>query len=123
MRLPVSTNVLRRVATKLRAYKESRGWTLPWYSSFGSDFNFDFEVTAPDKGDGEPDEWTALSCFLRDGEAVFHTYSTWERGVEVTMSGYHLLDLTALGRQEDWEEPRRVEHPYPADPSYTPEPL
>ncbi len=46
------------------------------------------------------------SCFLRDGNEIFHTYSTYGRGNENTPSLYTLLDLTALGRQEAWEEPR-----------------
>jgi hypothetical protein len=46
------------------------------------------------------------SCFLRDGGEVFHTYSAFGRGNEYTPSLYTLLDLTALGRQEAWEEPK-----------------
>ena len=47
-----------------------------------------------------------MSVFLRDGDKVFHTYSTYARGTEPIGGAYHYLDLTALGRQEDWEEPR-----------------
>jgi len=47
-----------------------------------------------------------MSCFLRDGDAVFHTYSTYGRGAEQTGGSSYFLDLTALGRQEDWEEPK-----------------
>ena len=47
-----------------------------------------------------------VSCFLRDGGQVFHTYSTYARGTDTLGSSYSLLDLTALGRQEDWEQPR-----------------
>ena len=46
------------------------------------------------------------SCFLRDGDEVFHTNSTYARGAEMTGGSYYFLDLTALGRQEDWEEPK-----------------
>jgi predicted dithiol-disulfide oxidoreductase (DUF899 family) len=46
------------------------------------------------------------SCFLRDGNKIFHTYSTYGRGNEYIPSLYSMLDLTALGRQEDWEEPK-----------------
>ncbi|MDT4914149.1 MAG: hypothetical protein QOC66_3277 [Pseudonocardiales bacterium] len=54
---------------------------------------------------------------LRNGDDVFHTYSTFGRGVEVMMPAYPLLDLTALGRQEEWEEPEgRAPVAYPADP-------
>jgi predicted dithiol-disulfide oxidoreductase (DUF899 family) len=45
------------------------------------------------------------STFLRDGDRVFHTYSNYARGAEMTGGSYYFLDLTALGRQEDWEEP------------------
>jgi predicted dithiol-disulfide oxidoreductase (DUF899 family) len=47
-----------------------------------------------------------LSCFLHDGDRVFHTYSMFARGAEQIGGSYYLLDLTALGRQEDWEEPK-----------------
>jgi predicted dithiol-disulfide oxidoreductase (DUF899 family) len=54
----------------------------------------------------EPIERPGLSCFLRDGDRVFHTYSTFARGAEMTRDSYQILDLTALGRQEEWEEPK-----------------
>jgi len=77
------------------------GWTLPWYSSYGDDFSQDFEVTL--EREGELVERPGLSCFLRDGDRVFHTYSTCERGLDGLGSTTSLLDLTALGRQEPWE--------------------
>ncbi len=80
------------------------GWTVPWYSSYGSDFNHDFEVTL--EHEGELVERPGLSCFLRDRDRVFHTYSTYERGLDGLGSTTSLLDLTALGRQEEWEEPK-----------------
>jgi predicted dithiol-disulfide oxidoreductase (DUF899 family) len=46
------------------------------------------------------------SCFLREGDDVFHTYSTYARGAETIGGSHYLLDLTALGRQQDWEEPK-----------------
>ena len=112
---------------KIDAYRERKGWTFPWYSSFGSDFNYDFHVTldasvAPvmfnyrdpaelqQAGMGwimeSPGEQPGMSCFLRDGDAVFHTYSTFGRGTEQMGGAYGVLDMTALGRQEDWEEPK-----------------
>ena len=51
-------------------------------------------------------EMPGYSCFLREGGEVFHTYSVYGRGTEYVGSTYTLLDLTALGRQEDWEEPK-----------------
>jgi predicted dithiol-disulfide oxidoreductase (DUF899 family) len=47
-----------------------------------------------------------ISCFLRDGDDVFHTYSTFGRGTEALGGAYAYLDMTALGRQEEWEEPQ-----------------
>ena len=73
-------------------------WTVPWFSSYGSDFNYDFGVTN-DEG-----EMPGLSVFLHHGEDIFHTYSTNGRGVDILLGTYNYLDLTPLGRQEDWEE-------------------
>jgi predicted dithiol-disulfide oxidoreductase (DUF899 family) len=113
--------VSRAPLPKLEAYRVSRGWTVPWYSSYGSDFNYDFQVTLdasvpqlsynyrsePGLLSGEQaTEMPGHSCFLRDGDEVFHTYSTYGRGNENTPSLYTLLDLTAFGRQETWEEPK-----------------
>jgi predicted dithiol-disulfide oxidoreductase (DUF899 family) len=53
----------------------------------------------------QPIEVPGQSCFLRDGESIFHTYSSYPRGAEMTGGSYYYLDPTALGRQEDWEEP------------------
>lgn len=84
---------------KLEAYKARMGWTMPWFSSFGSDFNYDFGATT-DQG-----EDSVLSVFLRDGDNIYHTYSTTGRGTDITGSTYSYLDLTPLGRQENWEQP------------------
>jgi predicted dithiol-disulfide oxidoreductase (DUF899 family) len=83
---------------KLQAYKVRKGWDRPWYSSFGSDFNYDFQVTT-DKG-----ETHGLSVFFRIDDDVFHTYSTYNRGTESLTDSYRLLDMTPYGRQEDWED-------------------
>jgi predicted dithiol-disulfide oxidoreductase (DUF899 family) len=120
---------------KLEKYRAVRGWTVPWYSSYGSDFNYDFQATLdrdrqqlvfnyreePDLVADDPStEVPGFSCFLRDGDRVFHTYSTWARGTDTTGSTYSLLDLTALGRQEDWEEPKgRAPRVHGADPTFT----
>jgi predicted dithiol-disulfide oxidoreductase (DUF899 family) len=74
------------------------GWTIPWVSSVDSDFNRDFGVTS-DEG-----EYFGLSVFLRDGDSVYHTYATDGRGVEALGSVWTFLDLTPLGRQENWED-------------------
>jgi predicted dithiol-disulfide oxidoreductase (DUF899 family) len=133
--------VSRAPLEKLEKYGASRGWTLPWYSSEGSDFNYDFHVSLDSKvapvefnyrGGDElakagmnwilegPSEQPGMSCFLADGGNVYHTYSTFARGTEQLGGSYGLLDMTALGRQEAWEEPKgRVEKPHGADPSFT----
>jgi predicted dithiol-disulfide oxidoreductase (DUF899 family) len=116
--------VSRGPLSKLLAYRDRMGWDFDWYSSGGSDFNYDFHVTLDDsvapvehnyedraalerRGLTEFNgmETPGASVFLRDGDRVFHTYSTYARGTEVFLSTFHLLDLTALGRQEQWEKP------------------
>jgi predicted dithiol-disulfide oxidoreductase (DUF899 family) len=113
---------------KLAAFRERMGWTFPWYSSYGSDFNYDFHTTLDDRvapvllyfrteadlaeagtpwtDDMNGTEMPGISAFVRVGDEVFHTYSTYGRGIEEFHNGYHYLDLTVLGRQEEWEEPK-----------------
>jgi predicted dithiol-disulfide oxidoreductase (DUF899 family) len=98
-------HVSRAPLEKIERYKWQRAWSFPWYSSHGSDFNRDFGATV-EEPDGATAEQPVTSCFLRDGDRVFHTYSTTARGAEWTGGSYAWLDLTALGRQEDWEEPK-----------------
>ena len=74
------------------------GWTVPWYSSHGSDFNHDFGVSTED-GEG-----FALSVFVRDGKQVYRSCVTSARGVNRLRIDFNLLDLTPLGRQEEWED-------------------
>lgn len=106
---------------KIRAFQARMGWTIPWYSSFGSEFNYDFHVTTDeslrpveynyqDRATLEAKkelyhlrgEQPGLSVFLRDGDRVFHTYSTYGRGLEMPLGLLHLLDLTPFGRGEGW---------------------
>jgi predicted dithiol-disulfide oxidoreductase (DUF899 family) len=82
----------------IEGYRRRMGWTLPWYSSAGSDFNRDFGLT---RDDGES---FGLSVFTADGDRVLRTYFTDRRGVEALGSIWTFLDLTPLGRQERWEE-------------------
>jgi predicted dithiol-disulfide oxidoreductase (DUF899 family) len=134
--------VSRAPLARLEDYKRRKGWTFPWYSSYGSDFNYDFKVTVDESVappeynyrtlaeheaagtayyfDAEqPIEQPGLSCFLRVGDEIFHTYSIYGRGGETVGGSYYLLDLTALGRQEPWEEPRgRADSTYVADPNF-----
>ena len=123
--------VSRAPLAKLQKYQASRGWTVPWYSSAPGDFNYDFQVTVdqdhPDYNyrvenidSPEPQELPGVSTFLRDGGQVFHTYSTYARGTDILGSSYSLLDLTVLGRQEDWEQPAgRAPRVHGADPTFT----
>ena len=90
--------VSRAPLPKLEAYQTRKGWSVPWFSSYGSDFNYDFGVT------DEEGEKPGLSVFLREGGDLFHTYSTNGRGVDILLGTYNYLDLTPLGRQEPWEE-------------------
>ena len=117
---------------KLERWKAKRGWDIPWYSSgssdFSEDFGIDFGVTIDEsrgsdsynyrtkeefeqKGDHffdseQPFEMPGQSCFLAVDGRVYHTYSQYARGLEATGGSYYYLDLTALGRQEEWEEPK-----------------
>jgi predicted dithiol-disulfide oxidoreductase (DUF899 family) len=95
---------------EIRAFKERMGWTMPWYSSFGSDFNYDFRVSS-DRG-----EMFALSVFLRDGDGVYRSYVTSSRGVDRLRLDFNLLDLTPFGRQEKWEDSPEG---WPQTPAYT----
>ena len=110
---------------KLDRYRTRMGWTVPWFSSSGSSFNYDFHVTidsdiAPveynykdvSELEAENVDWRGwsgeqpgTSAFLRHDDRVFHTYSSYARGGDLLIGTYNWLDLTARGRQEDWEEP------------------
>jgi predicted dithiol-disulfide oxidoreductase (DUF899 family) len=90
--------VSRAPLAAIEPFRERMGWTVPWFSSAGSDFNVDFGVSTPEG------ETFGLSVFLRDGDDVFRTYFTAGRGVEALGSVWSFLDLTPLGRQEDWED-------------------
>ena len=107
---------------KIEPYRQRMGWPVPWYSSFGSDFNYDFhasldQAVAPVeynyRGLAElgPDwlgwsgEMHGISAFRRHDDRVFHTYSSYARGTDLVVGTYNWLDLTACGRQEDWEQP------------------
>lgn len=112
--------VSRAPLAKLEPYKAKHGWNLPWVSSFGSDFNYDFHVTLdesvapveynyrsqPDLGESPfmKGENHGLSVFFRLDDDVFHTYSTYARGVENLTNAYSLLDVTPYGRQQDFED-------------------
>jgi predicted dithiol-disulfide oxidoreductase (DUF899 family) len=104
--------VSRAPIAKLEAYRKRMGWTLRWVSSLGSDFNFDYGVSfKPDEAGRKynydtikpyGEEAPGLSVFRRgeDG-AIYHTYSTYARGLDTLNGTYHLLDLTSKGRDEE----------------------
>jgi predicted dithiol-disulfide oxidoreductase (DUF899 family) len=113
--------VSRAPLAKIAPFKRRMGWTMPWYSSFGSDFNYDFHVTL-DQAKGST-EWNyqsavalqkagkipstkgelpGISVFLREGDEIFHSYSTFARGLDPLLGTYQLLDLTPFGRGEGW---------------------
>ncbi len=96
---------------KLEAYRKRMGWTFRWVSSLNNDFNFDYGVSFPADEKGPKynletqapygEEAPGLSAFRRgeDG-AIYRTYSTYARGLDMLNGAYHLLDITAKGRDE-----------------------
>lgn len=120
--------ISRAPLAKLERYKARRGWSLPWVSSYGSDFNYDFHVTldesiAPveynyrrpaEQAQAQADtpvpaaaqsiEGHGMSVFFRLDDTVFHTYSSYARGTEGITDAYSLLDITPYGRQQDFED-------------------
>src|SRR5690606_3488250 len=76
---------------KLNAFKARMGWSIPWYSSYASDFNYDFGRTV------DENERFGISVFIRDGEDIYQSYFTSQRGVEYLGSNWSYLDLTPFG--------------------------
>ena len=100
--------VSRAPLARIEPFKKRMGWTLPWYSSFGSDFNYDFHVTldesvAPLEYNyrSKAEHERANTSYYFDGKQPFDL-----PGLSCFIRAYYFLDLTALGRQEDWEEPK-----------------
>jgi predicted dithiol-disulfide oxidoreductase (DUF899 family) len=106
--------ISRAPLAEIERFRRRMGWKFPWVSSHGGDFNYDFRVsfTPEEVATGEIDynfgdwprvgeEWPGVSVFAKDAAGdVFHTYSTYGRGVEVMMGTYRMLDLTPKGRDE-----------------------
>ncbi|HEX5999553.1 MAG TPA: DUF899 domain-containing protein [Hyphomicrobiaceae bacterium] len=106
--------VSRAPLEEIERFRRRMGWQFKWVSSHGTDFNYDFGVsfTAEEMAKGElgynygrwphkGEEWPGVSAFYRnDADDVFHTYSTYGRGVEAMMGTYTMLDLTPKGRDE-----------------------
>lgn len=108
--------VSRAPLPEIQAFKKRMGWQFPWVSSFANSFNFDYGVSfTPEQIEqGEMDynyskkpfpstEAPGLSAFYRDAAtgAVYHTYSTYARGLDVGIGAYNFLDLAPKGRDED----------------------
>ena len=106
--------VSRAPLDKLLAYRQRMGWSFPWVSSGGNSFNYDFGVSfTPEdikagtttynyrEGDGRIEELPGISVFARDGDSVYHCYSTYSRGLDPYNGTYQLLDIVPEGRNED----------------------
>ncbi len=96
--------VSRAPQENIQRYRERMGWMVPWYT-ITDDFDLDFGV----------DEWHGNNAFIRDGDQIFRTYFINNRGDEHMGSTWSYLDITALGRQEEWEDSPEG---YPQTPPY-----
>jgi predicted dithiol-disulfide oxidoreductase (DUF899 family) len=106
--------VSRASLAEIEAYKKRMGWKFKWVSSYGNDFNHDFHVsfTPQEKASGKVqynyettefpgEEAPGLSAFIKQNGAVFHTYSSYARGLDILVGAYNFLDLAPKGRDED----------------------
>jgi predicted dithiol-disulfide oxidoreductase (DUF899 family) len=107
--------VSRAPLAEIEAFKKRMGWKFPWVSSFASDFNFDYHVSfTPEErstgkvhynysvGEFPKEEGPGVSVFAKDASGeVFHSYSSYARGLDILMGTYNLLDLVPKGRDED----------------------
>jgi predicted dithiol-disulfide oxidoreductase (DUF899 family) len=108
--------ISRAPIVKIERFKQRKGWTFPWLSSFGNDFNYDYQVTIDEahpennyrRAYHEPDlaekgptggEAPGLSVFLWDGQNIYHAYSTYLRGLDPFINTFNFLDHTPLGAQ------------------------
>jgi len=106
--------ISRATLPEIEAFKKRMGWKFKWLSSNGTDFNYDFQVSV---GNGETangdvyynysltkfpsEERPGASMFYKKGQEVFHTYSSYARGLDILLPTYNWLDMTAKGRDED----------------------
>jgi predicted dithiol-disulfide oxidoreductase (DUF899 family) len=106
--------VSRAPLAEIEKFKNRMGWKFKWVSSFGTDFNFDYHVSfTPEQKKGlveynyektefPSDEAPGLSVFCRDAAGdVFHTYSSYGRGLDIVVGAYNFLDMAPKGRDED----------------------
>lgn len=113
--------ISRAPLAKIKPFKARMGWTVPWFSAFGSDFNYDFHVSLDEaKGSVEwnyqssaqlqqagkipstKGELPGVSVFLREGDTIYHSYSTYARGLDALIGTYQYRDPTPFGRGEGW---------------------
>ena len=106
--------VSRAPLQQIEKFKRRMGWHFKWVSSFGSDFNFDYQVSATpeEKAKGvanynyevtefPSDERPGASAFFKNASGeIFHTYSTYGRGLDILIGAYNFLDLAPKGRDE-----------------------
>ncbi len=114
--------VSRAPLAELEPFKRRMGWSLPWHSSYGSDFNYDFHATTDEsvcpveynyRSKAElqragqtyhvKGEQPGTSVFLREGDQVFHSYSSYGRGLDAMLAANSWLDITPFGRGEGWD--------------------
>jgi predicted dithiol-disulfide oxidoreductase (DUF899 family) len=105
--------VSRAPLAEIDAYKKRMGWRFKWVSSFGNDFNHDFHVSFSKEemakgaeynyavGKIPSEELPGISAFIEDGGAIYHTYSSYARGLDTLVGTYNMLDLAPKGRDED----------------------
>jgi predicted dithiol-disulfide oxidoreductase (DUF899 family) len=107
--------ISRATLPEIEAFKKRMGWRFKWVSSFGSDFNFDYRVSfsKEEKAEGKVSyNYTLVDFFSEEGPGasvfyknaagdIFHTYSTYARGLDILLGTYNMLDFTPKGRDED----------------------
>jgi len=108
------TAISRGPLARIEAFKKRMGWAFPWVSSGGTSFNYDFHASFTDeenkagtaffnyrKGDAGGSDREGASVFYKDGDgAIYHTYSTFARGIDALNGTYHFLELVPKGRDE-----------------------
>jgi predicted dithiol-disulfide oxidoreductase (DUF899 family) len=94
--------VSRAPISRIESCQRRMGWTFPWLSSLGNTFNEDFRVTLDDDPDDSEsdDERPGLSVFLRDGDRVFHAFSTFQRRLDLLLGTFYSADVTPLRRHD-----------------------
>ena len=106
--------VSRATLPEIEKFQKRMGWHFKWVSSNGTDFNFDYQVskTPGEKAAGKSyynyelsefpsEELPGASAFIRNNGEIFHTYSSYARGLDILLPTYNILDMTPLGRHEE----------------------